>query len=1187
MRRSKGVGAISRGALLASTVLLTMPHLAMAQTYDTTGNVIPDGTSFSTNVFVGQADGAIADIIVNSGTLTSPYGDIAWGINSIGTATVTGDGSVWTNTGYLNVGVTGTGTLNIEAGGQVTNASGFIGDKNSSVGTVNVTGEASSWTNSDDLIVGNSGAGTLNIEAGAHVGSATSYIGSRTVGNGTVNVTGQDATWANSGNLFLGSSGTGTLTIADGGVVSVGTEQPESGFNGTVFIADQTGSSGTLNIGGAFVETAGTAGTLNAAAVQFGAGTGQIFFNHSNEVYDFSADIIGKGDIFHMSGVTTLSGNSSGFTGLTYIDGGKLHVTGSLGGQDGSIGHQSDSTGQVVVSGAGSTWSNSGGLIVGTHGSGTLTVANGGVVSVGTMQPNSGHDGTLTIANQTGSTGTLIIGAAADEDAAAAGTLEAAGVSFGAGTGKIVFNHTNGGYEFSSDISGNGTINHIHGNTKFTGDNTQFTGTTNVEGGTLHVVDVLSGTTNVNGGELDVTGQLRGGLNITAGEVTVSGTGSIETEGSITIGSNSNSNISTGLVVGGRGEIPVAPGSVTAQSIDLVGPNSFILFNHADQNYDFDTPITGNGTIAHLAGVTTLSGNNNDFSGTTYAYGGTLVVTEALGGQVSVYGGTLAGTGHVGETTVKAGGILSPGLVSAMEMRRDSGSSSNSYKIGTLHVDGNLTFNAGSTYAVDLSSEPSDDVIDNANSSKIVSKSDRVIVNGNVTINDGAKLKVTALDEDTSYKTAKNYRIIETLNHSLTGEFTDIDKTNSPFLNVTTTYENNNAYLTVKTSDFVSVAKNPNQRSLGAALDSLDQSGESLKLYNSLAVLDESQVQKTYEQLSGEVYATAQGAFTQTNRAVNTALNSRVRSVTDGVAAPSSLALGYAEEEKGPVKDDRFAAYENKKSFDTDRFATWVNGFGSWGKVSGVDGSSDTDVSNGGVLVGGDVGFGENTRVGVLGGYSRSFFSTDSSSGNSTNYHVGTYAGTKIGAVSLRTGANYTWHDVDTMRSITALGQSLYGDYDGSSFNIYGELAYRIEAGKSAFEPFAALAYSRTKTDGFTETGGPAALTVESSAMNTTYTTMGLRASSDFEVGGVASVARGTLGWQHAFGDIDPVSTARFATGDSFSTSSTPIDRNTALLEAGLDFTVTPSSTVSVSYNGQIGSNAYDHGMNAKFRLKF
>lgn len=105
--------------------------------------------------------------------------------------------------------------------------------------------------------------------------------------------------------------------------------------------------------------------------------------------------------------------------------------------------------------------------------------------------------------------------------------------------------------------------------------------------------------------------------------------------------------------------------------------------------------------------------------------------------------------------------------------------------------------------------------------------------------------------------------------------------------------------------------------------------------------------------------------------------------------------------------------------------------------------------------------------------------------------------------------------------------------------------------------------------------------------MNTTYTTMGLRASSDFEVGGVASVARGTLGWQHAFGDIDPVSTARFATGDSFSTSSTPIDRNTALLEAGLDFTVTPSSTVSVSYNGQIGSNAYDHGMNAKFRLKF
>ncbi|MNT89784.1 Extracellular serine protease precursor [compost metagenome] len=73
----------------------------------------------------------------------------------------------------------------------------------------------------------------------------------------------------------------------------------------------------------------------------------------------------------------------------------------------------------------------------------------------------------------------------------------------------------------------------------------------------------------------------------------------------------------------------------------------------------------------------------------------------------------------------------------------------------------------------------------------------------------------------------------------------------------------------------------------------------------------------------------------------------------------------------------------------------------------------------------------------------------------------------------------------------------------------------------------------------------------------------------------------------HAFGDVDPVSSARFATGDSFAVSSTPIDRNTALLEAGVDFTITPASTLSFTYNGQIGSNTYDHGANAKLRVKF
>jgi outer membrane autotransporter protein len=498
-----------------------------------------------------------------------------------------------------------------------------------------------------------------------------------------------------------------------------------------------------------------------------------------------------------------------------------------------------------------------------------------------------------------------------------------------------------------------------------------------------------------------------------------------------------------------------------------------------------------------------------------------------------------------------------------------------------LTVDGNLTLRDGSTYAVDLSG----------------TTSDLVHVNGQASIEDGADVKVTSLDDATSYQQTQKYTILNA-DGGLTGKFSELINTSSAFLDITTSYDDYNAYLNVSVkgsgnsgtnkNPFSQVARTGNQKSLAGALDSLDQTpgSASLKLYNDLLPLSEDDALQAYQQLSGDVYATAQGAFTQTNRAVNTALNSRVRAVTDGVAAPSSMALGYAEERKA-VKDERFAAFEPKEAFDTDRFATWVNGFGSWGKVSGVDGGSDTDTANGGVIFGGDMMVGDDWRVGVLGGYSRSFFDTDSSNGASTNYHLGGYAGTKWGPVAFRTGLNYTWHNVDTSRTITALGQTLSGDYDGSSFNAYGELAYRLDVGKSALEPFAALAHSRTRTDGFTETGGTAALTVDDSSMNTTFTTVGLRASTDLDIAGVASVARGTIGWMHAFGDVDPVSSARFATGDSFSVTSTPVDRNAALLEAGVDLTITPASTLSFTYNGQIGSNAYDHGANAKLRVKF
>ena len=114
----------------------------------------------------------------------------------------------------------------------------------------------------------------------------------------------------------------------------------------------------------------------------------------------------------------------------------------------------------MTVTGAGSTWSNSSGVNIGNLGTGTLTIADGGIVT-----------GPVVIATNAGATGTLNIGAGAGSPAAAPGTLTAPSLAFGAGTGTLNFNHTSADYVFAPAISGNGTVNVLAGTTTLTAAN--------------------------------------------------------------------------------------------------------------------------------------------------------------------------------------------------------------------------------------------------------------------------------------------------------------------------------------------------------------------------------------------------------------------------------------------------------------------------------------------------------------------------------------------------------------------------------------------------------------------------------------------------------------------------------------------------------------------------------------------
>ncbi|MFC7395574.1 autotransporter outer membrane beta-barrel domain-containing protein, partial [Chelatococcus sp. GCM10030263] len=118
-------------------------------------------------------------------------------------------------------------------------------------------------------------------------------------------------------------------------------------------------------------------------------------------------------------------------------------------------------------------------------------------------------------------------------------------------------------------------------------------------------------------------------------------------------------------------------------------------------------------------------------------------------------------------------------------------------------------------------------------------------------------------------------------------------------------------------------------------------------------------------------------------------------------------------------------------------------------------------------------------------------------------------------------------------------------------------------------------------------TGGAAALTGGRKDTSTTFTTLGVRASTAFDLGSVTLTARGSLGWRHAFGDDTPLASLSFSGGSPFSIAGVPIAEDAAVLDLGLDFGIMENATLGLSYGGQFATDAIDQSVRGNLSVKF
>ncbi|GMB82508.1 hypothetical protein NN6n1_32910 [Shinella zoogloeoides] len=416
---------------------------------------------------------------------------------------------------------------------------------------------------------------------------------------------------------------------------------------------------------------------------------------------------------------------------------------------------------------------------------------------------------------------------------------------------------------------------------------------------------------------------------------------------------------------------------------------------------------------------------------------------------------------------------------------------------------------------------------------------------------DGGSLKVSA--GAGSYNPATVYKIIDANNIVKNTDFTVTS--NLAFLTPSVTYSAKTVDLTMtrNATALASVGLTPNQIAAAGGVDSL---GAGNPVQGAVLGLSAEQARDAFDQLSGEIHGSAKTALVEDSRFLRNAVNDHMRA---------------ASGEEGP--------------------SVWGQAFGSHGHWSGDGNAARLSRSTGGFFAGADAPAFDTWRFGAAAGYSRSSFDAKDrrSSGTSDNYHVALYGGATWDALSLRTGAAYTLHDVSTKRiaAFPGLSDTLEGDYRAGTAQVFGELGYGLNAGATTFEPFADLAHVSHHTGGFTEKGGAAALSAGGGTANANFTTLGLRASTGFTLGGVEATARGTIGWRHAFGDTAALSSLRFAGGDTFIVAGVPLARDTATVEAGLDFALSPTAVLGVAYGGQFGSGLSDQSLKANINVRF
>ncbi len=619
-----------------------------------------------------------------------------------------------------------------------------------------------------------------------------------------------------------------------------------------------------------------------------------------------------------------------------------------------------------------------------------------------------------------------------------------------------------------------------------------------------------------------------------------------------------------------EGTLQLGDGVTTGSSISLLSPifvdlNGALAINLADEE-TFLNSVTNDGQIQWIASGTNTQADTSVFSG----IGSMLVTapgTTVLLGSNTFSGGTTIGTTDfldatgdvlVGNPLAFGSGILTINngtidTVASQSVQIEVGGYEQTGGQINMHLGG-TTLGSYTRYDV------AGDVVLGGGTVYVYDETSGYIPQG------GDQQNIIHSGTTVTGQFASNSPASLFLNPN-SGQFISYSQGNT-LLYPTLTYDPDDVFVTWVQAAFASLINlTPNQTAVANSIDAGDAPANVVDYLNTqnIALLP-----GLYDLIApDELTAIYQMGFTGSE-----IQNANIKRHLERVRQGSSRETQYTE-----TKTDSKGGMVQQQSTmmsDSKRWTAFFEGTDGSASIEGDYNSSGYDFDTRGGNVGADYRVSDRLNVGIMGSYADSQASlVNGGSIEAESFKGAIYATMYDEAfyVDALLGAGH--HSYDTRR-VGLLGLA-EGSTEALEIDAMLNTGYDIKNGNWTYGPTASVAYTRMMIDSFTETGSLAPLHFPDQHQDSLRTELGGKIAYNADVNGMRISPQVRLAWQHEFLDSKQAMESSFVggTGSTFIVHGPDMDKDRAILSAGLTVQITPTVSVYGFYDGHVGSSDY------------